>query len=171
MARRPDEDTYDARPASPFRRRLRTIIIGVLLILVIGAAGYGLRKALQARSPTALREKYLNDARSFSRAGKHAEALRMLREARKTSPDDPDIRQSIVRTRLLLGDIRGAIEELETYLQSAPDDVGNSLVLGRLYLASKNIYRAKEIAAEILRRNPRNVPALALQAQCYAAEG
>ena len=68
MPTRRDEDigdALDAKAVSPSRGRLRTIIIGALLILVVGAAGYAVKKALQARSPTALREKYLNDARSF----------------------------------------------------------------------------------------------------------
>jgi predicted Zn-dependent protease len=98
-----------------------------------GARGIRIRKLIKAHNPSTIRNKYLLNPTKFARAGKDAESLQMFKKAQYLAPDDSGIREAIVRTYINPGQIQNAVQELEKYVQSAPEHILNKLFLGCLY--------------------------------------
>ena len=111
--------------------------------------------------------KYKEAAAAFAAEKQFGKAVQMYQKALALKPKDLDIRKSVAQCRLLNGDLPEAIADYNRCVRAKPDDTQTELTLASLYLLAKNLDRSAEIAESILQRDPDNVLALAIKAQCH----
>ena len=99
------------------------------------------------------------------------EAERLLADAVKSCPIDPEARRHYGETLWRQGTRLEAIAQLEEAMRLAGDDAMLRVRLGQMYLATDQIGRARRIAEQAIDLNPKLSDAWAIRGRVMRAEG
>lgn len=135
------------------------VLAGALLAVLLGGP--------ILRGKSARLRKYREGAAAFTAVGEFAKAVSLYERALALSPEDSDLRKLLARSRLQSGDLPESIAEYRRSLRGNPEDTQTRLTLAALHLLARNIERSSEILDAVLEKEPDNLLALAMEAQCH----
>ncbi len=156
-----------AREDTEGRAALKWGLILLVSVLVVGVALLIVRVGAPMLQGKKLRfVKYKEAAAAFVADGELAKAIDVYRKALSLKPNDLDVRRSLAQTILRSGDLPEAVAEYHRCLKAKPEDTQIQLTLASLHLLAKNIARSAELVDAVLEKEPDNVVALIMSAQC-----
>jgi tetratricopeptide (TPR) repeat protein len=140
----------------------------VVTVISGGVFAYSLLR-VSNKTPQA----YFESGKKYYDQGKFAEATIEFLNAVKRDPNYRNGRYYLALSYFGQHDVVSAVKQLRAIIEAHPDDIEANLRLGTIYMTAGAVnpdlyHRAKEIAQEVLSRQPQNVAGLLLSADASA---
>jgi tetratricopeptide (TPR) repeat protein len=142
-------------------RRGRRLVVGLAIGLLVagGLVVVGLRYA-----PGAREARHLQRGNTYFARQQYREATIEYQNVLQVDARHPVAIRQLALAHYQLGELAHAMRYLPTAQELEPDDVQIRLKLGAIYLLTRQLDRAREQAAFVLAKDPKNLDALGLRA-------
>lgn len=152
----------------PWIRSRRNLSFAFSVLIMLALSCVALTGCSQ--NPTQQRDSYFQHGKEYFQHKKYADAAIEFQNAVKIDPHFAQGYYYLGLTQKKRGNLKAAFQSFSKEREIAPSQTPGELELASLYLIAHQPEQARQVAGEILTREPRNFSALLIVAQSYLGQ-